>query len=56
MYHNKMKGGTDTFDQLCHKYTTCRMTRRWSIRFFSGMLDQGGINDIVQHERYQSNF
>ena len=28
LYYNKTKGGTDTFDQLCQKYTTCRMTRR----------------------------
>lgn len=32
--YNRTKGGTDTFDQLCHEYTTARGTRRWPKRFF----------------------
>ncbi|KAJ8932555.1 hypothetical protein NQ318_004709 [Aromia moschata] len=40
LFYNKTKGGTDTFDKLCHAYTTARATNRWPMRFFFGMLDQ----------------
>jgi len=46
MFYNKTKGGTDTFDQLCKEYTT-RITNRWPMRFFFGMLDQAGINAFI---------
>lgn len=46
-FYNMTKGGTDTFDQLCHEYTTARKTRRWPMRVFTGMLDQAGINAMV---------
>ncbi|XP_043279325.1 piggyBac transposable element-derived protein 4-like [Venturia canescens] len=36
LHYNITKGGTDTFDQLCHSYTTARGMRRWPLRFFSG--------------------
>lgn len=45
--YNETKGGTDTFDQLCHSYTTSRKTRRWPLRFFFNMLDAAGINAMV---------
>ncbi|XP_033218329.1 uncharacterized protein LOC117173796 [Belonocnema kinseyi] len=38
------KGGTDTFDKLCHAYTTARATNRWPMRFFFCMLDQASVN------------
>lgn len=44
LYYNETKGGTDTFDQMCSTYSTCRKTRRWPQRFFFGMLDQAGVN------------
>lgn len=44
LYYNKMKGGTDVFDKLCHAYTTARGTKRWPMRFFFGMLDQSHVN------------
>lgn len=42
--YNSTKGGTDTFDQLCHSYTTARKTNRWPMRVFFGILDGSGIN------------
>lgn len=45
--YNDTKGGTDTFDKLCHTYTTSRSTRRWPMRVFCGMLDHSGINAMV---------
>lgn len=47
MFYKSTKKATQTFDQLCQEYTTCRMTRRWPVRVFYGMLDQAGINATV---------
>ena len=47
MTYNSTKGGTDTFDQLCHSYSTARKTNRWPMRFWFGMLDQSAINAKV---------
>ena len=44
-----MKGGTDTFDQMCHSFTTARQTKRWPLRDFFGMLDQAGVNARIFH-------
>lgn len=43
-HYNKTKGGTDTFDQLCHAYTVTKRTNRWPMRYFFGMLDQAAVN------------
>ncbi|KAK9687966.1 Transposase IS4 [Popillia japonica] len=45
--YNETKGGTDTFDQLCHSYTTARETRRWPLRIFFNILDAGAKNAMV---------
>lgn len=47
MDYNDTKEGTDTFDKLCHTYTTARSTRRWPMRVFCGILDHSGINAMV---------
>ncbi|XP_018407155.1 PREDICTED: uncharacterized protein LOC108783160 [Cyphomyrmex costatus] len=44
LHYNDTKGGTDSFDQLCHTYTVSRRTLRWSMRIFFGMLDQAAVN------------
>lgn len=49
LHYNATKGGTDSFDQLCHSYTTSRSTRRWPMRFFFGMLDQAVVNARILH-------
>jgi len=49
------KGGTDTFDQLCKEYTTSRITNRWPMRFFYGMLDQAGINAFILYYLRKNN-
>lgn len=46
-FYNKTKGGVDTFDQLCHTYTTSRKTRRWPLRVFYGILDQCAVNSLI---------
>lgn len=43
-FYNKNKCGTDVFDQMCGNYTCARVSSRWPMRFFLGMLDQAGVN------------
>ncbi|KAL7292612.1 hypothetical protein TKK_0013742 [Trichogramma kaykai] len=43
-YYNLNKGGTDTFDKLCHSYTTAGRTNRWPMRYFFSILDQTIVN------------
>ena len=50
-HYNKTKGGTYTFDQLCHLFTTARRTKRWQLRDFFGMLDQAAVNARILHTR-----
>jgi len=47
LHYNKTMGASDTFDQLCDKYTVSRKTHRWSVRVFYGMLDQAAVNSFV---------
>lgn len=49
LFYNDTKGGTDCFDHMCHEYSTARKTNRWPMRFWYGMLDQGGINAAILH-------
>ena len=43
-FYNKTKNSMDTFDQLVHYYSVARITNRWPMRIFYGMIDQGGVN------------
>jgi len=47
MEYNRTKGGVDTVDQLCHKYTVKRLTRRWTMCVFYGMLDIAAVNSLI---------
>ena len=47
LHYNDTKGGTDTFDQLCHAYSVTRRTNRWPMRIFFGMLDQAAVNSRI---------
>lgn len=47
LHYNGTKGGTDTFDQLCHAYTVTKRTNRWPVRYFYGILDQAAVNARV---------
>ena len=55
LFHNDTKGGTDCFDRMCREYTTARNTLRWPLRFWFGMLDQGGINAMILHNFNSAN-
>ena len=45
--YNETKGAVDTVDQLCHKYSVKRGTRRWPLCVFFDILDICGINAMV---------
>ncbi|CAB0043209.1 unnamed protein product [Trichogramma brassicae] len=46
-YCNENKGGTNTFDKLCHSYTSAGRTSRWPMRYFYGILDQAIVNTRI---------
>ena len=46
-FYNRTKGGVDTFDQLVHRYTVARKSRRWPLRVFYNLLDIVGINSNI---------
>lgn len=46
-YYNLNKGGTDTFDKLCHSYSVTGRTTRWPMRYFFGILDQAIVNSRI---------
>ena len=39
LYYNSTKGGVDTFDQMCHAFSTKRKTRRWPVAQFYNLID-----------------
>ncbi|EFN81797.1 hypothetical protein EAI_04159, partial [Harpegnathos saltator] len=47
IHYNKTKGGTDSFDQLCHAYTVTKRTNRWPMRYFFDILDQAALNTRI---------
>ncbi|KAK0059507.1 piggyBac transposable element-derived protein 4 [Biomphalaria pfeifferi] len=46
-FYNETKCGVDTFDQLCHRYSVSRRTRRWPLTVFYGLLNAVGINSMA---------
>ena len=45
--YNRTNNGVDTVDQLCHRYTVTRPTRRWPMCVFYGMLDITAVYSII---------
>jgi hypothetical protein len=46
-FYNATKCGVDTFDQLSHRYSVSRKTRRWPLCVFYGLLNATGINSMI---------
>lgn len=55
LFYNSTKGGTDTFDKLCHTYSVSRKTKRWPLRYFFGILDQCGVNSMILYSLNMDN-
>lgn len=45
--YNKTKGGVDMVDKLCAAYNCARITRRWPLVLFYGLLNIAGINSYI---------
>ena len=55
LFYNKTKGGTDSFDQKCHQYSTARKSLRWPLRMLYGMLDQANVNSFILYNLNEKN-
>ncbi|GBP09473.1 Dynactin subunit 4 [Eumeta japonica] len=45
--YNRSKCGVDVVDELCGTYSVSRITKRWPLVIFYGLLNVGGINAYV---------
>jgi hypothetical protein len=54
--YNKTKGAVDTIDEMCHKYSVKRGTRRWSLCVFYGMIDAAAINAMILWKKKNPNW
>lgn len=50
MFYNATKGGVDTFDQLCSKTSCNRMTNRWPLCFFFGIINLAYTNSYILYQ------
>jgi hypothetical protein len=46
-FYNKSKGAVDMLDQICARYTVQRVTCRWTIAMFYGMINIAAVNALV---------
>ena len=49
-FYNRTKGGVDTLNQMLHSKSTYRKTRRWTVRYFFGILDIAALNAYIIHK------
>lgn len=46
-YYNRTKGGVDTLDEKCSRFSSSRRTRRWPMAVFFQMLDISVANSHI---------
>ena len=51
--YNWSKGGVDTMDKMLSRYTTKRLTQRWTLAFFYNILDATCLATYVLY--YENN-
>ena len=49
-FYNKTKGGVDTMDQMCARYSTSRRTRRWPLCMFYGLINIAVTNVFILYK------
>lgn len=54
-YYNNNKGGVDSLDEKCAKYSTARRTRRWPMCLFFRVLDISSVNSYILHQSFPQN-
>jgi len=55
MYYKKTKEGVDTFYQICSNNSCSRMTKRWPMAIFYGMVNAAGVNASILHHSHVVN-
>ena len=45
--YNGTRGGVDTFDQMCARYTCSRKTKRWPLCIMYGLVNAAVVNSYV---------
>lgn len=53
--YNCTKGGVDTLDEKCSKFSCSRRTRRWSMAVFFRLFDISTVNAYILYESYRNN-
>lgn len=48
-FYNATKGGADTFDKMCTQFSSGRMTGKWPLCVFYGMINASCINSWIIH-------
>lgn len=48
--YNRTKSGVDTMNQMMHSKSTKRKSRRWTLRYFFGLLDLAALNSFIIHK------
>ena len=52
-FYNATKGGVDTFDQTCCFQSYNRVTKRWPLTVFFGMLNAAVVNAYVLYHEHK---
>lgn len=53
--YNCTKGGVDSLDEKCAKFTCSRRTRRWTMALFFRLFDISTVNAYILYESYSKN-
>ena len=55
MHCNKTKGRVDTFDQIYSNNSCSKMTKRWPMAIFYGMVNAAGVNTSILYHSHVVN-
>ena len=47
LFYNETKGGVDSLDQLAHRYTVKRRTKRWPLVYFMNIVDIAALATYI---------
>ena len=54
-FYNSTKGGVDSMDEKCAKYTCSRRTRRWPMAIFYKIVDICSTNSYIMYNSFPGN-
>ena len=53
MFYKSTKGGVDAFDQMCSFPSCSRMTKRWPLAVFYGLLNAAVVNAYILYKEHK---